>query len=241
MAGRRGAAYSATGFARFMDRLMMHGLEAFRLYYGEYRGIVLENEDTQNQGRIRVRVPSIGDTAEVSRIAYPKVPSAGEGYGFKAIPQVDSIVWITFENGKPDMPVWEGGIWGRDGVPEALRDPDTYGWFTPHGHKILLDGKDGQSTVRVEHSNGGYVEVDKDGNVRVFNVDGKTVYIGKDASEAAVLGDTLKGLLDELIDALAAMTVPTGTGPSGTPINIAQFQSIKARWQQFLSRTVKVK
>lgn len=238
----RGApAYSATGFARFMDRLMMHGLEAFRLYYGEYRAIVLDNVDDQHQGRIRVRVPSVGDTPEVSRIAFPKVPLAGTGYGFKSIPKVDSIVWVTFENGKLDMPVWEGGIWVRDGIPEALRDPDTHGWFTPAGHKILLDEKSGQETVTVEHKNGAKLSIDKDGNVFVSNVSGKIVNVGLDASEAAVLGDTLKGLLDELFDAIATLTVGTGTGPSTIPINVAQFQAIKARLQTFLSRTVKVK
>lgn len=239
--GRGAPAYSSWGFGRFMDRLVLHGLEAFRLYYGEYRGIVLDNTDDRNQGRIRVRVPAVGDTEEVSRIAFPKVPLAGQGYGFKAVPPVDSIVWITFENGKLDMPVWEGGIWGRDGIPEALRDPDTFGWFTPQGHKILLDGKSGQETLRVEHLNGAYVELDKDGNVRVFNTSGKTVYVGLDANEAAVLGDTLKGLLDELIDAILALTVPTGTGPSGTPVNFIQFQAIKQRWRTILSQTVKVK
>lgn len=219
---------------------MLHGLEAFRLYYGEYRGIVVANTDDQNQGRIRVRVPSVGDTPTVSRVAFPKVPVAGAGYGFKSIPRVNSLVWITFENGKLDMPVWEGGIWVKDGIPEELRDPDTHGWFTPLGHKILLDDKDGQETIRITHKNGARFEIDKDGNVRVFNVNGKVVYVGLDASEAAVLGDTLKGLLDELFDAIAALTVPTGTGPSGFPINSIQFTNIKARLQQFLSTTVKV-
>lgn len=220
---------------------MLHGLEAFRLYYGEYRAIVVDNADDHHQGRIRVRVPSVGDTEGVSRMAYPKVPSAGNGYGFKAIPQVNSVVWVTFENGKLDLPVWEGGVWGQDHIPEALRDPDTYGWFTPHGHKILLDGKSDQKTIKIEHADGAYVEMDKDGNVRVFNKNGKTVYIGLDANEAAVLGNTLKGLLDELTDAILALTVQTSMGPSSVPINAAQFQAIKARWERILSQTVKVK
>lgn len=242
MGTRAGPAYTATGFLRFLDRLMMHGLESFRLYYGVYRGIVVGNTDDNNQGRIRVRVPSVGDAEGVSRIAYPKLPGgAGNGYGFRAPPPVDSIVWVTFENGKLDMPVWEAGVWGRDQVPEDLRDPDTWGWWTPHGHKITLDGRDNAKKVRIEHANGAYIEMDNDGNVRAFNASGKTVYIGLDANEAAVLGDTLKGLLDELIDAINALTVPTGMGPSGTPINAAQFQGIKARWRNFLSGTVKVK
>ena len=45
----------------------------------------------------------------------------------------------------------------------------------------------------------------------------------------------------QLFDAIATLTVGTGTGPSTIPINVAQFQAIKARLQTFLSRTVKVK
>lgn len=234
-------AYSMDRFTRFMDRLTQHGLEAFRLYYGQYRGIVVDNVDDQHQGRILVRIPSIGDSPQVKRIAYPKVPMAGTGYGFKATPPVESIVWVTFENGRLDMPVWEGGIWLKDGIPESVRDPDTCAWFTPHGHKILLDGKSNQETVTVEHANGAKLSMDKDGNVFISNVSGKIVNVGLDASEAAILGDTLKRLLDELLDAIAAMTVGTGTGPSTIPINVVQFQAIKARLQTILSTTVKVK
>ena len=235
-------AYSGTGgFLRFLDRLFMHGLEAFRLFYGVYRAEVLSNTDDSNRGILRVRVPSVGDSDAVSRIAYPNVPLAGSGFGFKSLPTVGSFVWVIFENGRLDMPLWIGGMWGTDGVPEELRDPDQHGWYTPKGHKILLDEKDGQETIRITHKVGAKIEIDKDGNIRVFNADGKTLYIGLNANEAAVLGDTLKGLLDELFDALAALTVGTGTGPSTVPINLAQFQSIKARLQRILSQTVKVK
>lgn len=236
-----GPAYGAQGFWRFLDRLRNHGLEAFRLYYGIYRAQVVDNVDDLNQGRLRIRVPSIGDTEGTERIAYPKAPMAGNGFGLKATPPKDSFVWVVFEGGRPDMPVWEAGIWGQDHIPEALRDVDQHGWFTPKGHKILLDEKDGQETVTVEHKNGAKISIDKDGNIEITNVDGKTVYVGRSANEAAVLGDTLKGLLDELIDAIVALTVPTGMGPSGIPINAAQFQAIKARWRNFLSGTVKVK
>lgn len=38
----------------------------------------------------------------------------------------------------------------------------------------------------------------------------------------------LKKTLGDLCDAIAQLTVPTGVGPSGVPINIASFQKIKA-------------
>ncbi len=76
-----------------------------------------------------------------------------------------------------------------------------------------------------------------------FNVDSldKTVinspeiYLGLDAVEPVVLGDTLLGLLEELIDAILAETHPTPVGPSGPPINAADYSSIKSRLSTFLS------
>ena len=76
-----------------------------------------------------------------------------------------------------------------------------------------------------------------------FNVDSTDItiinspeiYLGLDAVEPVVLGDTLLGLLEELIDAILAETHPTPVGPSGPPINAADYSSIKSRLPQFLS------
>ena len=83
--------------------------------------------------------------------------------------------------------------------------------------------------------------MDKDGNVSIHNKDGSKVNVGLGADEAAVRGDTLKSLLEELIDTINALTVPTGVGPSGTPINIADFTAVKNKLKNFLSETVVVK
>lgn len=47
-------------------------------------------------------------------------------------------------------------------------------------------------------------------------------------------GAGLKKTLGDLCDAVAAITVPTGTGPSGTPINRAQFTAIKQGLNEYL-------
>jgi hypothetical protein len=44
----------------------------------------------------------------------------------------------------------------------------------------------------------------------------------------------LKKTLSDLIDAINLMTVPTGTGPSGTPINAATFTDIKTDLANYL-------
>lgn len=61
-----------------------------------------------------------------------------------------------------------------------------------------------------------------------------------DGKESMVLGDTLKDLLGELIDEISKMTVGTAVGPSTVPTNVPQFQAIKLKLEQFLSKKSKL-
>jgi len=46
--------------------------------------------------------------------------------------------------------------------------------------------------------------------------------------------NNLGGLIGELIDAITQITVTTGTGPSGTPINAPSFEAVKQKFSQLL-------
>lgn len=80
-------------------------------YYGKYRATVLNNLDPQSQGRILVQ---LGDRygAFPSTWAMPSFGFAGKGMaGIVALPQVASMVWVEFEAGDPDYPIWTGAFW----------------------------------------------------------------------------------------------------------------------------------
>ena len=73
-----------------------------------------------------------------------------------------------------------------------------------------------------------------------FIVGTAEIFLGsQNATEPLILGDTLQGLLEELIGAINALTVPTPVGPSGPPINAAQFSSIQSKLSTMLSTKVK--
>jgi uncharacterized protein involved in type VI secretion and phage assembly len=84
--------------------------EALR-YYGIYRGTVVNNVDPMFQGRIMVTVPDAGGITP-STPAMPSVPFSGKQMGAFMVPQIGATVWIQFEAGDPDKPVWTGGFWG---------------------------------------------------------------------------------------------------------------------------------
>jgi len=80
-------------------------------YYGKYRGTVLQNVDPEQMARIQVMVPDVSGLLP-SSWAMPCVPIAGKASGTFVVPQIGAGVWVEFEQGDPDFPVWTGGFWG---------------------------------------------------------------------------------------------------------------------------------
>jgi Type VI secretion system/phage-baseplate injector OB domain len=103
-------------------------------YYGKYRGTVLINLDPLQIGRIIAQVPDVlGETP--SSWAMPCVPAAGIQGGCFVVPPIGSQVWMEFEQGNPDYPIWTGGFWGLVAdVPIFATAPPAI----PPGQNIVL-------------------------------------------------------------------------------------------------------
>lgn len=82
-----------------------------------------ENRDPLRLGRVRVRVPSVfGATAE--QWAMPCVALAGDQVGTVLLPPQGAGVWVEFEAGNADLPIWSGCFWQEGEFPAALSTPD---------------------------------------------------------------------------------------------------------------------
>ena len=88
-------------------------------YYGKYRGTVVVNVDPEHRGRITAIVPDVLGMIP-SSWAMPCFPIAGKQQGVYCIPQIGAGVWIEFENGDSDHPIWTGGFWGSAAEVPAL-------------------------------------------------------------------------------------------------------------------------
>jgi uncharacterized protein involved in type VI secretion and phage assembly len=122
-------------------------------YYGKYRGIVVNNDDPENLGRITAQVPEVLQENETPW-AMPAFPLAGGDHGLVLIPEVGDGVWIEFEAGDLSRPIWSGCWFARDERPQ----PDTSNarlLATTAGHKLILDDDNGQ--VQLVHSGGAEV------------------------------------------------------------------------------------
>lgn len=124
-------------------------------YYGKYRGIVTDVDDPDNQCRIRATVPAVLGEHPCGW-ALPAAPFAGDGHGMVMLPAVGSGVWIEFEAGNLDNPIWTGAWWA------AGQRPDPQGaqvrvWASEKGHKLILD--DEADEVRLVHGSGAEIRL----------------------------------------------------------------------------------
>lgn len=128
------------------------------VFHGKYRGVVTDNMDPLMVGRIRARVPDAMGEVE-SGWAMPCAPFGGNGVGFFAVPKVGAGVWIEFEQGDLDYPIWSGCWWGSaDEMPPTLLTPPPPSrkvmLKTEGGHVILIDDSPGIGGITLEASTG---------------------------------------------------------------------------------------
>jgi hypothetical protein len=76
-----------------------------RRFPGLYRGIVADNSDPLNRGRLKVRVPQVLFDATTDWCPGEFSPGAG-------LPtiEVGTEIWVMFEGGDPSFPVWTGTV-----------------------------------------------------------------------------------------------------------------------------------
>ena len=162
-----------------------------RNFYGKFRGIVTDVQDPMMLGRIKARVPEVlGD--DESGWALPCLPFGGSGMGMFILPDVGSGVWIEFEHGDPDFPIWSGSWFGsQSDMPSQLNSPPYQKTmiFTKGGNSITLDDSPGAGGITLETSGGQKIkmtsqgiEIDN-GNGAVVKLSGNQVSVNNGALE----------------------------------------------------------
>jgi uncharacterized protein involved in type VI secretion and phage assembly len=141
-------------------------------YYGKYRGKVENNVDSNNLGRIQVSVPAVLGTGRMSW-AMPCTPYAGSQVGWFALPPVNSDVWVEFEQGDPDYPIWSGCFWSSGNLPVSpVRDYKKV--LKTDTSTITIDDTPGSGGIKIETSNGMKIEMTSSG-IEVTNGQGASI------------------------------------------------------------------
>ena len=83
-------------------------------FFGKYRGTVINNIDPEQRGRLMLMVPDVTNLIP-STWAEPCVPLAGPTgppMGVYMVPPIGAGVWVEYEHGDADYPIWVGCRWG---------------------------------------------------------------------------------------------------------------------------------
>jgi len=88
-------------------------------FLGKFRATCVNNIDPMMLGRIQVIVPDVSNVM-LSSWAMPCVPVAGLQMGFYSVPPIGAGVWVEFEKGNSDYPIWVGCFWGSPAEVPAL-------------------------------------------------------------------------------------------------------------------------
>ena len=163
--------------------------EAQRRYYGKYRGFVVSNADPRKLGRLRLRVPSVlGDA--VTGWALPCLPYGGlAGQGLFLLPEKGAQVWVEFEEGVLDAPIWVGTFWQPGGErPGTARtgEPTTRVLRTAAGHVIQLQDAEDEREILISHPAGATVRIDDSGTVALSDAGGGSLVLDAEGGKVRV-------------------------------------------------------
>jgi hypothetical protein len=204
-------------------------------YYGKYRGLVVNNVDPLQLGRLQAMVPEVlGESP--SGWAQPCAPYGGTACGFFAIPPVGAGVWIEFEAGDVSRPIWAGTWWATGEVPMdqlgVPAQPTTKILRSDFGLIVALD--DVKQTITLSDALGVNLVSVKvmEGTVEIRSalkvvLEAPLIQHGQAAFHPAVYGDQLLAYLAQLVTIfnthvhpgeLAAGFIPVTPAPPVAPM-----------------------
>jgi len=210
-----------------------------------YYAKVIDNNDTLKEGRVQIYVEHLMKDFTPSLYPWAKQSTSFIGgastYGSSLIPEINSLVWVWFE----DETFFKKPYYVADvhletfhphGLFEALVKTNITGFtsaypnvkylYLPNGICIAVSTDLVNKELVIYHSSGTYFFIDKTG--KVFLKAGTT------SLEKMVLGETLKTVLENLIDAI------TGATFGSHPLDVATpFAAVKTSLSTILSSQIK--
>lgn len=203
---------------KLKETIMQYGIEAMGRYYSCYRGFIVDNEDPEFLGRVRVRVPAIFGKQVLEKWALPKGMFSGQSIGFFAIPKPGATVWVSFEGGDTRFPVWEYGWFSKGTTPKNAQrlNPNNYIIQTPEGQIIELDDETGH--INIKNKAGDSIRIEEGG-----------IFIGNSSLN-------LGKFLDDLLGLLQNTQTTTSLGPQPF-LNVLEYTALKTKINNFLKKS----
>lgn len=192
--------------AELFKSLFEFGLEQTGMYYSVYRGIVADNDDPENLQRLKLIIPQISGNQQYEYWAFPVGVFYGKGYGIQILPKKGDVVWVMFEGGRPEIPIWQHGHPARKELPndDEVSDKDCYWFVTPKLFKVKFN--DTKKTITIETPFGSKIHFNDQG-VSIINGNTSNISLGKlnRSTYSALLGEKTKEVLEDMGDFISKL------------------------------------
>lgn len=233
-----------------IKKMIHYGLEnVIGRYYSSYRAFVFNNEDPENLNRLQLLVPHLNPRVPDETWAYAKNNFSGKGYGSHILPKKGDMVWVEYEFGNLDYPLWSFGHYAEEQKPEEFKDHHQFGFKTPAGSLVIIDDTEGSERISIKLKGyAEYIEITPQNTL----VESEFIKLGKDAEEWAPKGETTQVKIEEIwtaINSLATALASHGHGGNGVspPFNAGDFSSAasnantsKSKVKEILSEKTKI-
>lgn len=175
-------------------------------FFGKYRGVVKDNNDDTNRGRVKVSVPAVLNELEVW--AVPCLPYAGNNVGVYAIPEPGAGVWVEFEGGDPSYAIWTGGFWADNELPkdEGGNEAKPSLRIIRSEKGLMVSFNDDSEAITISDNNGNNImtiEV-QSGKIRLeaamkIVVEAPQIELVENSTHPVVFGDNLLQYLNQMV------------------------------------------
>ena len=157
-------------------------------YYGVVQALVVEVNDPEHEGRVKIKYPSI-DNSTISDWCRVQQLYAGKGYGSLFVPEVNDEVLVAFVHGDMHEPIVLGGLYNGPDKPSTHRDDQTDKKIirTKGGHQLVFDDQSGEKAIVITTDGGHELSLDDEGQkVTLMTSSGHQLVIDNRAGSASL-------------------------------------------------------
>ena len=125
-------------------------------------GIVTNNQDDQQQGRVKIKFPWLGEGDE-SYWARVSTIMAGDEMGSFFLPEVGDEVIVAFDHGDINHPYVLGSLWNGRNMPPAKNDDGKNNIRmikSRSGHMVAFSDEEGKEKIEVKTKSGHTILLD---------------------------------------------------------------------------------
>lgn len=213
-----------------------------RLSQGFFPGKVVENEDPEQLGRVKIQ-SYIWDGVPKSKLpwAFPLFHAyidTNRDRGWFSVPEIDSEVLVCFPFEDIYFPAYISRVMSRPHkVTQRLRKnyPKRYGWMDDDENWWIVDKR--EDFIELKHTSGTIVHINRRGDVKILQPGGTKTYI--DSSIVHMTGNlVVDGFLfaKSFVSSPLYTSVASFTPNSGAPGEAYNINQVVQKLNEFISK-----